>query len=237
MYSLDFKVCPSDCDEGRKLRLYRVMQMMQDCSELWFESEEVYKRFYDENGRAQLLAYRQLDIVRVPEYGENLRVSTSVFDVNPLFGYRNTNIFDSEGNPCYLSWAMGAFVERATGKLSKVPDEITRTVTIDEKTPMEYTERRIVVPKGDVVPFPPYKVRLDDIDYNHHMNNAHYMRLALEVAPVDFPFDRVRMEYKVPAKKGDVITPKLLRTEDSVYVTLYVWEHVGVIMQFCKRGH
>ena len=117
MYSIDIKTYPSACDERGNMKLYRVMQAMQDCSELWLQSEPVFRDYFERNGMAQLLAYRQLDILRVPCYAENLRVSTSVYDVNPMFGYRNTCIYDSNNLPCYKSWGMGAFVNRQTWHL------------------------------------------------------------------------------------------------------------------------
>ena len=37
--------------------------------------------------------------------------------MKPMFGFRNTFIYDAEGNPCYKTWSMGAFVDRVAGKL------------------------------------------------------------------------------------------------------------------------
>lgn len=234
MYSLDFIVYPSSCNEKGEMKLYDVMQRMQDCSELWLKSEPRYNQYYEENNRAQLLAYRQLDILRVPKYGENLRVTTSIYEMNSVFGHRNTNIYDATGQPCYLSWSMGAFVERATGHLSKVPQEVIDTLTYDDKTDMEYTDRRIFLPKDKQESCEEFKVMKNDIDYNHHMNNAHYMRMALEVLPENFHFNRVRIEYKVPARKGDIIIPKRIITGADAFIILYVGEHIGTIFQFCN---
>jgi len=237
MFSLDYRVYPSSCDESGKLKLFNVMQMMQDCSELWMTTEPSYDAFFRSEGRAQLLAYRQLDIIREPSYGEPIRVTTSVYDSNPMFGYRNTIITDRNSRPLYVSWAMGAFVDRATGKLAKVPDDVLSTITLDRKFDMEYTERRIVLPKGEFQTFGMYSVRRDDIDYNHHVNNAHYVRLALEVLPEGFPFDRVRIEYKVPSRMGDEIEPRLLVEGDKAYVVLCTGGRIGTIFEFGRRSH
>jgi hypothetical protein len=39
MYSLKYKVTTSTCDSEGKLKLYSALQMMQDCSEMWIDSE------------------------------------------------------------------------------------------------------------------------------------------------------------------------------------------------------
>ena len=51
----------------------------------------------------------------------------------------------------------------------------------------------------------------DDIDYNRHMNNANYLRMAMELLPDDFQARNLRMEYRVPAKLGDSLTPIIYR--------------------------
>ena len=53
MYSLKYKVTTSTCDCEGKLKLYSALQMMQDCSEMWIDSEpEVKDYFLAEYGSA-----------------------------------------------------------------------------------------------------------------------------------------------------------------------------------------
>ena len=122
MYSLNYKVTTSTCDSEGKLKLYSALQMMQDCSEMWIDSEPSVKQYFTEQNMAQLLATRQVEIIRVPEYKEELKVTTSVYGMKPMFGFRNTFIYDSQGNPCYKTWSMGAFVDKVAGKLKRVHD-------------------------------------------------------------------------------------------------------------------
>ena len=117
MYSLTYKVTTSTCDSEGKLKLYSALQMMQDCSEMWIDSEPGVKRYFAEQNMAQLLATRQVEIVRVPEFKEELTVTTSVYGMKPMFGFRNTFIYDAEGKPCYKTWSMGAFVDKVAGKI------------------------------------------------------------------------------------------------------------------------
>ena len=146
MYSLNYKVTTSACDSEGRLKLYSALQMMQDCSEMWIDSEPSVKQYFTEQNMAQLLATRQVEIIRVPEYKEELKVTTSVYGMKPMFGFRirvpeykeelkvttsvygmkpmfgfrNTFIYDSLGNPCYKTWSMGAFVDKVAGKLKRV---------------------------------------------------------------------------------------------------------------------
>ena len=76
MFTLNYKVTTSCCDENGKLKLYSALQMMQDCSEMWINTEAGVKKYFEENGMAQLLVFRQVEVNRVPAYGEDLTVTT-----------------------------------------------------------------------------------------------------------------------------------------------------------------
>ncbi len=45
MYSIDNIVTTSTCDKDGNLKLFSAFQMMQDCSEMWIESEPGVKTF------------------------------------------------------------------------------------------------------------------------------------------------------------------------------------------------
>ena len=143
MYSLKYKVTTSTCDSTGKLKIFSALQMMQDCSEMWIESEPTVKKFFNDQNMAQLLATRQVEIVRLPSFKENLTVTTSVYDVKPMYGFRNTFIRDSQGEPCLKTWSMGAFVDLSTGKLKRIDDATISSISIDPKQEMNYRTRAV----------------------------------------------------------------------------------------------
>lgn len=187
MYSLNYKVTTSTCDSEGRLKLYSALQMMQDCSEMWIDSEPGVKQFFSNQNMAQLLASRQVEVVRVPQYKEELTVTSSVYGMKPMFGFRNTFIYDAAGLPCYRTWSMGAFVDKANGRLKRVDDATISSMYLEPQLPMDYRDRRIILPKnGAAMKLEPVKVLRADIDYNRHMNNANYVRMAMEFLPQDF---------------------------------------------------
>ena len=137
MYSLTYKVTTSTCDSEGKLKLYSALQMMQDCSEMWIDSEPEVKDYFLQQNMAQLLATRQVEIIRVP-----------------------------------------------------------------------------------------------DIDYNKHLNNANYVRMAMELLPEDFVVSGLRVEYRVAAKLGDCLTPTIYKIADGIIVSLSIGNEVSAIIEF-----
>ena len=232
MYSLKYKVTTSTCDSEGRLKLYSALQMMQDCSEMWIDSEPGVKEYFAAQNMAQLLASRQVEIIRVPEYKEELTVTTSVYGMKPMFGFRNTYIYDAEGKPCYKTWSMGAFVDKANGKLKRVDDATIASMTLEPQLEMNYGDRRIILPREGGEAQESYKVLRADIDYNKHMNNANYVRIAMELLPEGFEVKCLRVEYRVAAKLGDVLAPVVYIVEDRFIVALSVGDYVSAIIEF-----
>ena len=232
MYSLKYKVTTSTCDSEGRLKLCSALQMMQDCSEMWIDSEPGVKRYFAEQHMAQLLATRQVEIVRVPEYKEELTVTSSVYGMKPMFGFRNTFIYDAEGKPCYKTWSMGAFVDKSAGKLKRVDDTTMASMSLEPQLEMDYKDRRIILPKEDGEVLEPVKVLRADIDYNRHVNNANYVRMAMELLPEGFDVKGLRVEYRVAAKLGDTLVPTLYHTGAALIVSLSIGDDVSAIVEF-----
>ena len=232
MYSLKYKVTTSTCNSEGRLKLFSALQMMQDCSEMWIDSEPGVKQYFTEQNMAQLLATRQVEIVRVPEYKEELTVTTSVYGMKPMFGFRNTFIYDAQGKPCYKTWSMGAFVDKTVGKLKRVDDATIQSMTLDPKLDMNYKDRRIILPKNSGEVLEPIKVLRADIDYNKHMNNANYVRMAMELLPENFVISGLRVEYRVAAKLGDMLKPTIFKSADGIIVSLSIGSEVSAIIEF-----
>lgn len=199
---------------------------------MWIDSEPDVKQYFTKQNMAQLLATRQVEILRVPEYKENLTVTTSVYGMKPMFGFRNTFIYDSEGKPCYRTWSMGAFVDKAAGKLKRVDDATIASLTLEPQLEMNYKDRRIILPREVGETLEPIKVLRADIDYNKHVNNANYVRMAMELIPENFKVQGLRVEYRVAAKLGDVLIPTVYKIEGGFIISLSVGNDVSTIIEF-----
>ncbi len=233
MFSLKYKVTTSTCDSEGRLKLYSALQMMQDCSEMWIDTEPGVKQFFAEQNMTQLLATRQVEVIRRPTYKEELTVSTSVYEMKPMFGFRNTFIYDVEGRPCYKTWSMGAFVDKAAGKLKRVDAATIDSMKLEPQLEMSYGERRVKVPSEGGETIDPIRVLKADIDYNRHMNNANYIRMAMELLPDGFEIRGLRVEYRVAAKLGDMLTPTVYHvSEDTMVVALSIGSEVSAIIEF-----
>lgn len=235
MYTLNFKVTPTYCDTKKRLSFNGMLQMMQDTDELWLTSEPSIIDYFEENGMAQVLVSRQVDVIRVPSYGENLTVTSRVYEMKGVTGFRNTVIYDLQGDACYMSWSQGAFIDRKTGRLHRVSDEAIASMSNDQRVNMEYLDRRIDIP--DIAPaiLPPIEIRRHDIDYNLHVNNTVYVRFALELLSDDFEVERMRVEHKTPAHFGDTLTPHVVDADNRKIITLMIGDKPSAVIEFTQK--
>ena len=152
--------------------------------------------------------------------------------MKPMFGFRNTFIYDSQGNPCYKTWSMGAFVDKVAGKLKRVDDATIQSMTLEPQLEMNYKDRRIILPKSDGEVLEPIRVLRADIDYNKHVNNANYVRMAMELLPEDYVVSGLRVEYRVAAKLGEMLVPTIYKNDNVIIVSLAIGEDVSAIIEF-----
>jgi acyl-ACP thioesterase len=152
-----------------------------------------------------------------------------------MYGFRNTFIRDAQGQPCYRTWSMGAFVDLSTGKLARIADDAIASLTLDSKQEMNYRGRRIILPKQEGNLMESVKVMRADIDYNRHMNNANYVRIAMELLPEGFEVRDMRVEYRIAAKLGDMLTPTLYPIDSGYIVALAIDGQPSAIIEFLSH--
>jgi hypothetical protein len=66
------------------------------------------------------------------------------------------------------------------------------------------------------------------------MNNANFVRIAMELLPADFKFSCLRVEYRVATKLGDTLIPTMYQIEGGIIVSLMIGEEVSAIIEFTE---
>ena len=105
-------------------------------------------------------------------------------------------------------------------------------MTLEPQLEMNYKDRRIILPKTEGEEQHPIKVLRADIDYNKHLNNANYVRMAMELLPENFVVNGLRVEYRVAAKLGDCLIPTIYKIADGIIVSLSIGSEVSAIIEF-----
>ena len=195
-------------------------------------------QFYDwlqENRVTPVVNFRQFEVLRVPALREKLTCSSFVYNIQGSFGYRNSAIYDAQGNACYMSWVIAAFVNLETGRLGRVPKDVLASLELEPPLDMTYGSRKILMPDAPMTTLEPIRVQRNDIDYNNHVNNAQYIRMALECLPEAFQVASLRVDYKKPVMLGSVITPSIIYGHNTATVVLSVEDSICCVVEFASQ--
>jgi acyl-ACP thioesterase len=207
------------CDN--KVKAGAIADLLQDCSGFQIDTLDKVRAYFDREHVGFYLISRQIDILRLPEYGEWVTISSLPYACKTVYGYRNTYITDENGDFLVKAYCIGAFANLITGRLTKAPGSILPQLSSEPAIDMEYTPRKIELP--DVTPIDAGCITVGKyhLDQNRHVNNARYIDLSGEFLPEDIEYNRIRIEYKQAAKRGDAVGCKLYRADNLVTTELY----------------
>lgn len=225
-------VSASKTDKNGRMKLFSALQWMQDCSVLAFMEDTAFCEWLQAHRVTPVVNFRQMEVLRVPHLREKLTCTTHVYDMQGAFGYRNTAIYDAQGAPCYKSWCIAAFVNLETGRLSRISREEQSALQFPPRLDMTYGARKIILPDTPMTSLSPFIVQRNDIDYNNHVNNAQYIRMALECLPEPFEVRGLRVDYKKPVLPGSVVTPSIAYGTGTALITLAVEDTVCCVVEF-----
>lgn len=220
-YTYEGRVRYSETDLERKLTIPAIINYFQDASTFQSEGFGLGIEYCQEHKKAWFLSSWQIVIERYPVLGEEMDISTWPTGFKGMFGDRNFILEDKEGN--ILAWAnsLWIYMDLEKGRPIKPAKEDIAKYGSTEPLEREFAPRKIEVPSEGFQVAEPVKVMKYHIDTNGHMNNCHYVSVAMEVLDGEERFTQVRVEYKKSAVYGDVIVPKIAKEEDRTVVVLY----------------
>lgn len=206
MYTFDSRVRYSEVGENGLLSLQSLLDYFQDCSTFQSEDIGLGLDYMDKIGQVWLLSAWQICIGRYPKYGERITVGTVPYEFRSFMGFRNFLMQTKEGEA--LAWAnsIWTLMDREKMRPVKPNEDMLAGYVLEDKYPMDYAPRKIVVP-ADGQEMEPFAVKPHHLDTNHHVNNGQYVRMAMDCIPGGFQISQLRVEYKSQALLGEEIHP------------------------------
>lgn len=219
MYTHDRRVTYSEVSVDGRADIAQIADYFQDCSVFQSEVLGVGMAYLAKHHLAWLLASWQIDVETYPEMGSQISVSTWPYKFDAAFGYRNFMLQDETGKRLAVANSQWILVNTESGHVVKIVPEIAEHYPMEEKVDMTYAPRKIVF-REDKEEQATIRVPKALMDTNHHMNNAQYIRIALEYVPDTFHIRQVRVEYKKAAVCGTQLYPMTYIDEQTVKVLL-----------------
>ncbi len=219
MFKFESKIRYSEVDETGLLAVPKIVDYFQDCSNFQSDSLGVGRDFLEKKHLAWVLSFWQIVIERRPKQGENIRIGTFPYEFRGFMGMRNFLLEDMQGNRIVSANSIWTLLDMETGRPVKAGKEIVSQYTLEERLPIEYASRKVLIPEEGTV-FEPVKIGRERLDTNHHMNNAQYISMAMDYIPCHLEVKEVRIEYKKQAYPGDEIYPFVSSIDGGLAISL-----------------
>ncbi len=218
MYRIAYQILSSDTDASRRLRISRLFTMLQEASiahttELGMGREKTLDR-----GLLWIVTLQQANVVRLPEYDEQIILKSWPGRTMHLLFPRYYRIEDRKGNALVEASALWALM-----------DQTSRRVVFPEQYGIRirgvHTGKEIALPVAPKMPQHPeesvFTVPYSYVDLNGHMNNTRYFDLAEDRMPEALrsrAITRIQTEYAKEAREGETIRLQSETTETDFFL-------------------
>ncbi|MFO7885405.1 MAG: thioesterase [Desulfobacteraceae bacterium] len=162
-----------------QLKVVAILNMLQDTAAAHASQLGISGFDLAEKNLAWVISRYRIETLYSPEWQEKIEIKTHRFPWKSLYEIRNFTISGANGSPAVKATAAWVMVK----KENKMPVRLNRYM----KKELLATPKRVIsnpfdeVEKIKQTDFQlPFKIRIEDLDLNQHVNNAIYVGWALE---------------------------------------------------------
>lgn len=225
MYTFNSRIRYSEIDNKGCLSLEALLDYFQDCSTFHSEELGVGLDYLRNRHLAWVLSAWQIVTERYPKLGEEVVIGTAPYAFKGFFGYRNFLMETLQGEKLAYANTLWTLMDMEGLHPAKPTKEMMEVYTIEEKLPMKYAPRKIILPALRGVDMETLEVKRRHLDTNNHVNNGQYIRIALECLPQSYCKEgmvvrQMRAEYKRQAHLKDKIYPVIYEDGKIAAVSL-----------------
>ena len=211
MYQFSSRIRFSETDRSSRLDPASLLNYFQDCVTFHSQAVGLSHAALMERGMFWVLNAWNVVITRLPALCEEVTVITNPYDFKACFGKRNFRMETADGETLAVADSLWTLLSAESGApVACDPSDILRYGP-GEAFDMDYAHRKVKIAGELVAEFEPVTVGRGMIDYNGHVNNVQYVRLALQYLPELPQLHQLRVEYRRAALLGDVMQLQLYR--------------------------
>ncbi|MBM7637069.1 acyl-ACP thioesterase domain-containing protein [Streptococcus saliviloxodontae] len=184
IYRQNYRIPFYETDVNHQVKLPHLLSVAlqvsgQQSLSLGVSDEDIFDQYH----LVWVITEYDVQIERMPRYGEDIIIETEADSYNRLFCYRYFRIFDQEGNQLLSIFCHFVLIDFDTRKVAQVPDDLVAPyeATKIKKLIRGQKYRDLQEAKETF-----YHVRYFDLDMNGHVNNGKYLEWMYDVLDIDF---------------------------------------------------
>lgn len=211
-----------------EIHLSSLMEILIMASEHQTEALGVGEDKTHAHGVGWVITQYHMTFTRLPKVGDKLELRTAASSRNRFFCYREFWVLDDQGTELAHVTATFVMMSFSTRKMVPIIDELVAPFhTKEEKTVLKFPRINKMDYTGALMK--PYRVRYQDIDSNHHVNNVHYFDWMIDTLPLDFvlhhALTQVDIRYEREIQYGDTAESLYLADPEDALATHHLIRH------------
>ncbi|MCF8357176.1 MAG: hypothetical protein K9H26_00355 [Prolixibacteraceae bacterium] len=231
-FSEDFIVRSYHTDIHRQLTIPKLCSFFQDIAGNHTVACGVGWEVMQEQNVFWVLSRLKIEVIKIPVWRQNIKVTTWSMGSNGLFAYRNFLVEDEQGNAMVKAVSMWLMVNTETRRLVR-PDDYMRDFPLCAEKLFDGEPEKLK-PMKNAVFSEASKVAFTETDMNHHMNNVSYIERILNTYDFDFLKQHSISEFQInflkEAVPGDLLKAGCENISNAEFMNNIVREADGVEM-------
>lgn len=219
MYSMNCRIRYSETDRDGKLSMNGLLRLFQDVGYNHAIDRNLGMEYTEKTRCTWYLLSWQICSIEMPAAGEQVTVSTYIYDCQASLAYKSIELRDLHGRLLAVGDTKWVHMNIDRQEPYDAPDGQWLETDFGKKAEMPPMSRRIEVPKdmkiGEKTYIKPYL-----IDTNGHANNVRLTELAMSISGADAGCVTLRAEFKKQVGKDTFVYPYIADKENGV-VTVF----------------
>ena len=222
VYKYDFRVGFSQSDLEHRMTIPAIIDTFQDCS--CFQSEDLGVGFsyLEPKDLVWVINYWEVEFFKRPRYGDRVTAGTFPYEFKGFLGLRNFFLLDENGEYVAKANSLWVLMDWINMRPARPDEKIINAYELEPKLDMNYEPRKIKVPKEalDISAKEMLTIQEHHLDFNGHVNNGQYIKIAMSYIPPEVDYTKLRVEYRNQAHLGDEVYPMVYTNENSYIIVL-----------------
>lgn len=222
-YEKEYLITSYECDENNILRLRSLFNLFQDLADNHADMIGVGHKYCSEHNLGWVGSACDLEITALPKWNDKVLLKTWPSVTNAVSAFREFEMIDITTNKTLVKastqWVLLDLTRLRPQPILKHLDQIE---LIEKRAVDTHFEKLPDLPQIDVET--PEIIRRDDIDLNHHVNNAVYPTWILDAFDTAFfeahTLNGLKIRYRLPAKMNDSVVVQTAFLSDGA--TLHI---------------
>ncbi|MCY9807168.1 thioesterase [Lentilactobacillus senioris] len=183
-YSLDHQVLYYEGDVTNQMTIAMLLNVVVLTSEAQNRDLGIDHDILGQQGLGWVVTSYSMKVNRMPRVDEVITVTTRGTSYNRFFALREFWVVDATGQELVKIDSIWVLMDEVKRKITTISPEIvaqyeSELVKKMPKLPRPTAPETVIAEKN-------YQIRYTDIDFNGHVNNAHYLEWVVDTLPMTF---------------------------------------------------